>query len=202
PTRDGLEGDLLSRDQRFHWQFARNACIAFYDTRYFAPSFRYQDDKASALAKIPSKINKKEATAIARDALHKLLGMTEKKLGYKTPPEVNQYKYQDTNGRVYPLPLFDVRWRKKGPKEYAAANLESFALYMEVSGVTCGVVKYHHPELLNKDAPIPRDPLPTNYFQMLGLPESYPDSVPERQSRLRGFTSSTNAASPITNTTR
>jgi hypothetical protein len=199
PSADGLTGKLLTRDGRFFWDFDRNTLFSFWDTNYFAPSFRYHDDESARLTKIKSQITKKEAEAIARDALQKLLGVDPQQLGLKKRAEVNQYKFEESDGKVYPLPLFDVRWRVAGPKRYAAENLESTPLYMEISGVTKTVAKYEHPQRLRMDSPVPRWPIPTNYFQMLGLADNYLDTVPERKRRLWGLPPATNAPVDATN---
>jgi hypothetical protein len=199
PTIHGIEGHLMTHDQRFHWNFDRNILLSFSDDHYFAPSFRYHDDEAARLAKIKSQITKKEAEAIARDALQKLLGVDPQQLGLKKRAEVNQYKFEESDGKVYPLPLFDVRWRVAGPKRYAAQNLEYTPLRMEISGITTNVANYRHSQRLGADSPVPRWPIPTNYFQMLGLPDNYLDTVPERKRRLWGLPPATNAPEDATN---
>jgi len=193
PTAHGLRGTLITRDGRFVWHFSRNALLDFYDTNYYSVSFRYKDEAAARLAKIPSKITKKDAERIARDGLVKLLGMTEEQLGYRKRVEVNQYKFQESDGKVYPLPLFEVTWRLRGPKRYAAENIEYTPLDMQVSGITGKIVKYSHSKVLDLNSPIRRDPLPTNYFQMLGLPDNYLDTVPESKRRFWGLPPRTNA---------
>jgi hypothetical protein len=199
PTVDGIAGHLMTRDKRFHWSFDRNVLFSFEDRMYFAPSFRHHDDESARLAKIKSKITKKEAEAIARKALHTLFGMTEKQLHMKKGVEVNQYKFEESDGQVYPLPLFDVRWRMVGPKQYAAENLEYIPLYMEISGITKNVAKCEHPECLGLDSALPRSPIPTNYFRMLGLPDNYLDTLEARKRDLRSLPPLTNSPSPTTN---
>lgn len=189
PTSHGIEGHLMTKDRRFHWVFDRNVLCSFEDREYFAPSFRYHDDESARLAKIKSKITAKEAETIARNSLHKLFGLTEKQLHWKRAVEVNQYKFEESDGKVYPLPMFNVEWKYEGPVQYAAENLESIPLYMEISGITTNVAKYEHPEYLSLKSPIPRPPIPTNYFQMLGLPTNYLETLPERKRMLWGFAS-------------
>ena len=199
PTIHGIEGHLMTDDQRFHWNFDRNILLSFSDRHYFAPSFRYHDGESARLAKIKSQITAKEAEAIARDALQKLLGANPQQLKLRKRAEVNQYKFEESDGKVYPLPLFDVRWRVAGPKRYAAQNLEYTPLRMEVSGITKNVVNYHHSQRLDVDSPVPRTPLPTNYFQMLNLPENYLDTVPESKRRLWGLPPGTSSPVDATN---
>jgi|GEM_PF-5458998 len=88
----------MTRDKRFKWTFVRNVICGFEDRQYFSPSFRYHDEKSARLVKIKSSIIKKEAEAIARNALYKPVNMTEKQLGYRNRVEVNQYKLEESNG--------------------------------------------------------------------------------------------------------
>ncbi len=202
PTVHGIEGHLMTRDQRFKWSFDRNVLCAFEDRKFFAPSFRYRDDESARLAKIKSQITKKEAEAIARKALYELFGMTEEQLGLKKTVEVNQYKFTESNGKVYPLPLFEVRWRMTGPRQYSAKNLEYTPLFMEISGIITNVVNYSHPEYINLTSPLPRPVVPTNYFQMLGLPDNYLDTVPEPKRSFLGLPPLTNSGATATNLIR
>ena len=199
PTGCGIEGHLMTRDRRYHWSFDCNVLFSFEDRNYFAPSFRHHDDESARLAKIKSKITKKEAETVARNALYKLFGMTEKQIHMKKPVEVNQYKFEESDGNVYPLPLFEVTWRLAGPRKRAAENLEYAPLYMEISGITKKVAKYEHAEYLNLNSPLPRPLVPTNYFQMLGLPTNYVETLPEKQRLKLGLPPLTNSPSPVTN---
>jgi hypothetical protein len=52
-----------------------------------------------------SKITAREAKAIARESLHNL-GLSEKQLELIEPPSVNQYKFEESDGTIYPLPYF------------------------------------------------------------------------------------------------
>jgi len=151
----GIDGTLGTRNGRYHWSFAGNSFSKFYDTNYWAPSFRYKDDATAKLAKVKSKINAKEAEAIARDYLHRL-GLTETQLGLVEPPSVNQYKFEETNGIVYPLPLFHVSWDKTGQ------DLMDGAVVMYISAIIKKPVEF-------KIYVGPEYPLPTNYCDMLGV---------------------------------
>jgi hypothetical protein len=202
PGAQGIEGHLMTRDRRFHWSFSYNVLCAFTDHQYYPGSFRYHDDESARLGKIKSKITKKEAEAIARHALRQMFGLTEKQLHLKTSVEVNQYKFEESNGVVYPLPMFNVVWRVKGPTQYSAKNLEYRPVYMDISGITKRVAGYAHTERLSPDCPIPRPPMPTNYFQMLGLPDNYLDSVGERTRSSWGLPPLTNSPSQITNSSK
>jgi hypothetical protein len=198
PTVQGVEGHLMTRDKRFKWSFDGNVLCAFEDRQYFAPSFRYHWDEEAKLAKIKSKITKEQAEMIAHNALHKLFGMTEQQLCMKKAVEVNQYKFEESDGTVYPLPLFDVSWRMAGAKQYSAANLEYTPLHMEISGITKNVVNYSHAEYSSLKSPLPRSPLPIYYFQMLNLLENYLDTVPARRRSMLGLPPLINSSSHTT----
>lgn len=193
PMALGVEGAIETRDGRFKWVFNRNAINYFVDLQYGPPSFRYKDEESAKLAKSTSQITGKEAEAIARDALHQL-GMTERQLKLKTTPQVNQYKFEESDGTVYPLPVFNITWRYEGPTSYAAENLESAPLVMDISGIVTNVVEYFNVQIAAPNSAIPRPQLPTNYFKMLGLPDNYLETVPERKRALWGLPPLTNSA--------
>ena len=77
-------------------------------------SFRYKDDESARLTKVKSKITAKEAEAHERGAFCMGFRLTENQLRLKEPPAVNQYKFEETDGTIYPLPMFNVAWRVKG----------------------------------------------------------------------------------------
>lgn len=191
PTAFGIEGSIGTRDLRFSWAFTRNAFGVFQDHKYWPRSFRYKDDESARLAQIKSKITAEEARSIAVQALH-ALGTTEKELRLKEETEVNQYKFEESDGRVYPLPIFNVRWRVEGPRRFAAQNLEYTPIEMEISGITKKVVEYHN-------VVMPADPIPTNYFPMLGLPTNYLETLPDAKRRSLGLPALTNTVSQSTN---
>jgi hypothetical protein len=187
-TPYGIEGHVRTRDERLIWGFDENKLVDFRDHKYLPDKILYYDDDGARLAKIKSKITAKEAGAIARDALHRL-GLTEKQLHVKESPEVNQYKFEESDGKVYPLPKFNVTWHFQGPKRYAAENMEFTPIKMEISGITRTVAEY-----VNHIAP--REPLATNYFQMLGLPTNYLETLPARDRRRLGLPTLTNSVAP------
>jgi hypothetical protein len=173
PTADGLDGGIGTRNSRFDWEFSNNALTTFGDTKYYPRSFRFKDEASARLAQIKSKITAKEASAIAKEALHSL-GLTEAALGLKEAPEVNQYHFQEANGKKQPLPCFDVTWRMAGKKVYAAQNIELTPVSMTISGISATVVEYHNSLYANPDKPLPgRFSTPTNYLEMLNLPADY-----------------------------
>lgn len=188
PTPYGIDGGISTRDGRFNWSLSRNTFEIFQDSKYEPFSFRYKDDESARLAKIKSKITAKEAEAIARGILHGL-GLTEKQLRLKEPPAVNQYKFEETDGTVYPLPMFHVAWRVKG------GEADYRPVTVDVSGITKNVARY-----TNTDRYAPQTPTPTNYFRLLGLPTNYLETVPLKKRLLWGVTRLTNWPSETTNT--
>lgn len=193
PTARGIVGHLMTRDRRFHWSFDRNALCAFEDRQYFAPSFRYKDDESAKLAKIQSKITKKEAETIARKSMSAMFGLSEKQLGWKRAVVVNQYKFEESDGTVYPLPLFHIEWKYQGPTQYAGEKVEAIPMEMEVSGITKRVVNYSNFDQRRPGSRLPPPVLPTNYFQMLGLPDNFLETVPARKRASWGLPPLTNS---------
>lgn len=198
-TPYGIYGNIGTRDGRYDWSFDRNALVSFSDCIYYPISFRYHDEQSARLAKIKSKINAGMSQKIAREALHQL-GLTEKQLGLRDKPEVNQYQFEETDGTVYPLPCFNVAWYRKGrPKYFEDSNIRDTPVTMDISGITGTVVDYHNAEFYNIKAQLPRLPMPTNYFQMLGLPTNYLDTLPALRRKMLGLPPITNAPTAVTN---
>jgi len=177
-TVHGLAGGIGTRDERFSWRFSRNTLEHFYDSKYRPRSFRHKDEKSARLAKISSKVSASDAEAIARDALHRL-GLDERQLRLSEPPSVNQYTFEENDGIVYPLPTFNIAWRLEGYPEPEGDEAEFQPVVFRISGITKGVVEY-----FNVCPYTPTAPLPANYFEMLGLPDNYLETLPET-TRLR-----------------
>jgi len=122
-----------------------------------AAVLRAVDQKVAALAKMTNWLTKETAVQVARDALHGL-GFTEQQLHLCETPSVEQFTYTPPRStQSCPLPLYTVRWRKLGS--------DWFAVEMEVSGVTRTVVDYFSASAYMRVIPVP-----TNYFEMLGVP--------------------------------
>ena len=166
-TKTGVEGGVGTRTGRFNWSFSDNAFDAFQDTNYFPRSFLFHDEASARLTKVKSKITKVEAGTIAQDALH-ALGLNEETLALKSPPEVIQYTWEESDGKVYQLPIFDVSWHFK-EKRWAAQKMELLPITMAVSGITKTVVEYHNVLYAGTNPPqagqLPR----TNFYQLLGI---------------------------------
>jgi hypothetical protein len=173
-TAKGIEGGIGTRDGRYSWRFSRNTFDHFYDTKYRPRSFRHKDEESARLAKMPCKITSDEAETVARDALHRL-NLTEEGLGLKEPALVNQYMFEESDGVVYPLPMFQVSWRLAGQPETEGGEAPYHPVVFEISGVTKGVAEY-----FNVSPHRPFDPLSTNFFQLLGLPDNYRNAAPEK----------------------
>lgn len=158
PMANGFDGTLSSKPVRFIWVFGRSTLNAVIDTNYWPRSFRYNDEASAKLAKIKSQIDAKEAEALARKYLL-MLGQTEKTIQLKEPPVVNQYKFEETDGTVYPLPLFQVAW-----DEVDRPEAKGGVVVFSISGVTKQVAQFEIADLH-----WPQTPMPTNYFDMLGV---------------------------------
>ncbi len=197
-TPKGIAGCIGTREGRYNWGFKGNDLEDFSDQKYWPRSFRYHDEESARLTKIKSLITGKEAEKIARDALHQL-GLTEKDFHLSEKLDVHQYKFEETNGVIYPLPCFNVRWRMEGPKQYAAENMEYNPIVMDVSGITKRVVKYFTVEWSASNPKLRRVPIATNYFQMLNLPTNYLDTLPALRRKMLGLPLITNAPTAVTN---
>ena len=191
----GVTGDLTTKDGRFVWQFWINDFYHFADTNYYPHSFRHHDEQSARLTRIKSNITSKEAAAIARDALHRL-GLSEKQLKLIEPPSVNQYKFEESDGTIYPLPMFNVGWKIKEFLSHSPPSGQN-AVVFDVSGITRRVAEY-----ANTHPRRPRIPLPTNYFQMLNLPTNYLQTLSRRERIRIGLAPLTNSPSQTTNATK
>lgn len=156
----GISGTLSTKNKRYLWRWEDNCWTEFVDVPYAPQSFRYKDEEMARLAKLPSRINAAEAEAMARNYLH-ALGLSEKELELSEPPEVNQHKFQDSDGTVYPLPVFNVAWHNT-PRPHAGRTW-SHAVVFDISGITKQVAQYLDLTYAR------RCPLPTNYADMLNV---------------------------------
>ena len=126
---------------------------AFKTVKSYPRSFRHKDDESARLTKIKSKITAKEAEAIARGVLHEAWAYRETTPPQKSPPAVNQYKFEETDGTVYPLPMFNVAWCVEGDDD----NFPPVTV--DVYGISKNVAEYYD---LSRYAP--RVPTPTKLF--------------------------------------
>lgn len=156
PSQYGLCGSIATTDGRYLWGFSYGKMDAVHDEDYFGRTLAYSEQKSAELAKVKSLITKTEARKIAEDALH-ALGFTPALLGVRARPTVTQYNYE-IGGKQLPLPLFRVVWTDPDDDENRPV------LDVEVSGILKKVVSYS-----NYARHTPRFPLPTNYFEMLGI---------------------------------
>jgi len=156
PSRLGLCGNIATINRRYVWSFNFGRMDLFMDEDYFARNIAYSDEFGERLSKIKSNISKDEARKIAEDALH-ALGISPRKSGLRGQPKVTQYLYE-WGGKQLPLPLFLVKWEDmEEPDNWPGVE-------MQVSGIIDRVVSYS-----NHAPKTPRLPLPTNYFEMLGV---------------------------------
>jgi len=172
-TAQGVDGSIATRDGRYVWSFWRHRIDKFYDRKYWPRSFRHKPEESLRLAKIPSRITAEEALAIAREKLQ-ALGLDGRILRLREPPQVHQYTFEDDDGTVYPLPIFHVRWRDE-EDQAEGDELPHEPVTFDISGITKNVAEY-----FNVSSHAPREPLPSNYFRMLALPDNYLDTVDER----------------------
>lgn len=179
-TAYGIDGAIQTRDGRYIVSFGRHSLNMVVDTKYWPHSFRYKPEESLRLARTPSQITAAEALAIAREKLH-ALGMDARMLRLREPPQVHQYTFEDHDGTVYPLPIFHVCWRDQDDQA-EGDELPHEPVTFDISGITKNVAEY-----FNASSHTPREPLPTNYFRMLGLPDNYLDTLDERARRRLGL---------------
>lgn len=147
-------------DGKYGFGVSAGRFYSFSDGRFYSQSFMYSDEKKEVWARMTNLLTLERAVALARDRIHNL-GIDETKLGLSEPTTAAQWKY-DSNGVMYPLPLYVVRWQ--------TTTGDYYIIDMEISGVSSNVSKLHYnlpAEMLPAHL---RVPLPTNYLQMLGLP--------------------------------
>jgi len=159
PMTNGLSGGIFF-GQNYGLSVCDGSFSLFRDYGHYSHSFVGRDDKMEALAGQTNLLTADGTLALAREKLHRI-GIDELKLGLANPATLDQWKY-DSNGVVYPLPLYVVRWQ--------TTTGGYFVVDMEISGITSNVAELHHTIPLDLLPPALRVPMPTNYLQMLGLP--------------------------------
>ncbi len=150
-TTNGLAGGIRINN-RYAIGIADQKVIQFEDFQYEQHSFYGKDEQSEALLKMTNVLTLKSAGKLAENALHKI-GINEKETGIGKMVTLKQWKY-DWDGKMYDLPLYEVRWKT-----------DEGVVLMEISGVTSNVVSFFQ----ITRAPKLRVPIPTNYYEMLGL---------------------------------
>jgi len=148
---NGPEGAILVND-RFVVGFLNGRWHSFEDKRFGWSSLESDIPRLEQLTRQPSLLSKAAAEAVAKEAL-RAIGVDETKLKVSLHSEVTQYDYESKDGKVSPLPLFEVQWK---------AGEEPGPIRMQISGLTKKVVAY-------ANYMTPAMSLPANYFAMLGV---------------------------------
>lgn len=156
-------GAGFTLSNRYSFLVSGGSFESFHDKKYYANSFVGNDEASDAMAQMTNHLTLDSALQVARHALHQV-GIDEKELGLGEPAKLKQWQY-DSNGVMYPLPLYAVRWETK-----------EGVVDMEISGVTSNVARFFQ----MTRAKSMRVPMPTNYLEMLGLPR---DTVFVREMR-------------------
>ncbi len=156
--------------KRYSWDFDDGWVHLFSDDMN-SPRLWHRDKAAGrALFKrmaFSKSMTQTQAVIMARISLY-ALGLTEAQLRLREPPEVlERYTYTDEQGKVYPVPFFEVGWSIQD------VDPDRKLVTITISGTSSNVVEY-----FNADPNTPRIPLPTNYFQMLALPTNHLDTIP------------------------
>ena len=157
-TAGGVRGGIW--EGPYTWIFSDNSFYRFVNTNLSTQSFRYKDDASAALATIKSKITTTQAETIARRYVE-LLGVPKKELNLIEPPSVNQYRFEEGDGTMHPLPVFSVVWDAR----YPGNEITGSAVKFVISGITEEVVEYFNVVALHT----PKQPVPGNYLDMLEI---------------------------------
>lgn len=154
PMTNGWDGGITVLD-RYAFGVNRGRFSEFFDFRHWWRGLERDLPRIKELAQSRTAMTTNEALEIAKLVLTKL-GLSEERLGLTVPPEVRPYMHEPPEpAQPRPLPLFEVRWATG--KESQMNDVE-----MQVSALTTNIVSYRN-WVWNPA------PLPTNYFQMLGV---------------------------------
>lgn len=153
PTTRGLAGGIVISN-RYYFEFRDGTFGGYHDELWWWQSLETNFPRLKELAGQRSLLSAKEAAQVAADALRQL-GLAPTQFGLMDTPVLEQRHYESSEGQRLPLPLFLIRWVPTLGAQFGDVRIE-------VSGLSKKVVAYENP------AP-PPTPLPTNYFQMLGI---------------------------------
>jgi hypothetical protein len=153
PTTRGLTGGIVISN-RYYFGFRDGTFAGYHDEPWWWQSLETNFPKLKELGGQRSPLSAREAAQVAEDALRQL-GLAPAQFGLMETPVLEQRHYETADNQRLQLPLFLVRW-------VPAPDAQFGDIRIEVSGLTKQVVAYEN--LLAQPSP-----LPTNYFQMLGI---------------------------------
>ncbi len=181
PKATSIQWGFNTRDGRYGWDSDEGWVKLFRDdensSRAYYPSRGRTNayDILRQMALTKNRLTEKQAIQMARDSLH-ALGFTERQLRLHEPPRVEYRYFTEADGKKHKVPLFAVGWSVE------QADPDSRLVEITISGITTNIVEY-----FNADPNTPRIPLPPSYFQMLGLPTNYLDTLSPKARRQLGL---------------
>ena len=153
PTIRGIDGGITISNH-YYFGFRGGGFSSYHDSQSSWQKTGVNPVRLAELAQRQSLITASEAGRIAEQAL-RVLGIVPRQFGLLDKPVAEPYYTYTKDDQRLPLPLFLVRWVPSPDAQFGDIRIE-------VSGLTKRVVAYENPM-------VPAMPLPTNYFQMLGV---------------------------------
>jgi len=145
---------------RYGFGFDDGRLENYRDVQYWGNAYECKPELFHQRATQPNHLTKSEALRLARDALHSL-GLSEEELRIRKTPEMRQWECVPVGStKPRPFPQYEIKWKYGYRKE----PTWSAPVFMEVSGITKQIVAFECTSVN-----VPKIPLPTNYWQMLGL---------------------------------
>ena len=189
PRLNGVSAGI-NVERRYGFGVGNGTFALFRDEDFYIRPYVQSDEKMDKLAGMTNLLTVESALALARARLHQL-GLDDGGLGLGDPIMVRQWKY-DSNGVIYLLPYYEVRWQ---------ATNRFLTVNMGISGVASNIVEFDHnipsEALIGTGADRLRVSTPTNYLEMLGLPTNV-NFLPHNHERLEQLRRAleTNSAGP------
>lgn len=157
---------------RYHLFETEGALEGFRDKDYYMNAYEGKLELFRARAKEKDRLNRDKVIPMARQALHSL-GWTEELL--KVPKQPSRYRQSegptDALGKRAKFPHYEVEFETMNRHKQDKRSI----IRMEISGITGTIANFW----ISSNV-IPRNPLPTNYWQLLGIrpPNQATNAVP------------------------
>jgi hypothetical protein len=153
----GIGGEIvLSNRFAFSWMYGGLPNFddkPYLITKGLTPDVKINDAILEQWMNATNYLTMDKAQKIAELAMLKI-GLPLNKLGFDSPQQKEQRHYTWKDGKVYPLPYYEFYW-----------DTDKGYCNVHVSGIVSNVIHLHF-----TGYPYLRFEMPTNYFEMLGLP--------------------------------
>jgi hypothetical protein len=151
---------LINFSNRFVFSWLNKGAFFFRDetndiARALTPDVKVNDAIFEEWMRATNLLTMQKAWQIAESSLRSL-GFPVEKLDFKNPKDAHQENYRWTDGKVYPLPLYEFYWR---------TSIGSCEIHL--SGINGKLAYFDYIDYTGK---YPHFQKPTNYFEMLGIP--------------------------------